>query len=57
MNKHLVGVQGDLIRVGAITNPMSKADALNLAAWLVALADHSKDHADFKTLLEEVEYS
>jgi len=50
-NKFLVGVGGDSI---AITKPvppiMSKADALNLAAWLVALAD---DKEEFRELLEE----
>jgi hypothetical protein len=35
--------------------PFTKDQALNLAAWLVAIADHSPDHADFKAVLSAVE--
>ena len=52
-NRFLVGVQGDYIRVLAQLPPMmTKADALNLAAHLVALAD---DHNEFPKLLEAVQ--
>lgn len=39
MNKFLVGVQADDVVIMMPTGPMSKLDALGLAAWLVALAD------------------
>lgn len=40
-NKFIVAAQGDAIRVMRphMATAMSKDDALNLAAWLVALAD------------------
>ncbi len=50
-NMHLVAVKGDDI---VIMNPrvrMTKADALNLAAWLVALSD---DNEEFNNLLARV---
>lgn len=46
-NKHLVGVQGDNILImNPPRGPMSKADALQLAAWIVALADDTEDQFD-----------
>jgi hypothetical protein len=40
-NKFAVGVQGDKITIFNIVGParISKEEALNLAAWLVSLAD------------------
>lgn len=39
-NLYLVGRVGDKIRVSRNTQlPMTRAEALNLAAWLVTLAD------------------
>lgn len=34
---------------------LSKNEALNLAAWLVACADDSENHKDFHEVLEAVE--
>ena len=55
-NKFMVGAQGlgPDGRVGPIMPPrwpLKKADALNLAAWLVALAD---DNDEFDALLKAV---
>ena len=36
---------------------MALEKALRLAAWIVAVADESPDHADFKAVLEAVENS
>jgi hypothetical protein len=41
-NKYLVGARGDalvMLRPPLVGEPISKVDALMLAAWLVALAD------------------
>jgi hypothetical protein len=38
-NKFMVGMNGDSIVVVNFERRMSKKDALNLAAWIVALAD------------------
>jgi hypothetical protein len=56
-NKFIVGSQGDLIVIGLPfrTARMSKSDALELAAWLVALAE-DKD-GDFDKILNEVKNS
>lgn len=51
-NKFLVGINRDLIIVMMIRQTMSKDEALNLAAWLVALADPEGNK--FKALLEAV---
>ena len=54
-NKHMVGVQGDNIVVLMPPHgPMSKADALVFAAWIVTLADYSEDEKDFRNALEAV---
>jgi hypothetical protein len=52
-NRFLVGTDGIGITFPLIAVPrrLSKADALNLAAWLVALAD---DGNEFPALLEAV---
>lgn len=53
MNKYLVGARGDKI---AIQNPprgdMTRDDALELAAWIVAIADPVGN--DFKKKFDEV---
>jgi hypothetical protein len=50
-NKFLVGVRGDDIVVLKENLRLSKADALNLAAHLVALAD---DNDEFQALYQAV---
>lgn len=51
-NKFMIGVQGEsLIPMMPLPRKLSKADALNLAAWLVALADEDDQ---FAALLERV---
>lgn len=54
-NKFAVGVQGDKITVFNIVGParISKDEALNLAAWLVSLADPVGDQ--FPKWLEAVQ--
>jgi hypothetical protein len=54
-NKFFVGMRGDQIQIMKSPAVLSKADALNLAGWLVALADFSPDHAEFHALLKEIE--
>ncbi len=52
-NTHLVGVRGDEILVMLPpTRPMSRAEALRFAAWLVALADFDDDQ--FPRILDAV---
>lgn len=41
INRFGVGVRGDRITIMAAQHELSKAEALNLAAWLVVLADPS----------------
>jgi hypothetical protein len=45
MNKFMVGVQGERISIGNPQPFMSRSDALNLAAWLVAVADLDNEFA------------
>ena len=54
-NKSLVGVAADGIAILRIRDRLSKEDALNLAAWIVALADDSDDNITFMRLLERVQ--
>lgn len=52
-NKFFVGVQqDDIVFVIPVPKRISKADALNLAAWLVALSDRDDE---FPALLKEVQ--
>ena len=52
-NKFMVGVRGDeIIILKPITGPLTKEQALNLAAHLVALAD---DDGKFTELLSAVQ--
>lgn len=51
-NKFGVGVHGDHIIVVLAPHKISKADALNLAAWLVTLAD---DNDEFGLVIEKVQ--
>lgn len=53
-NKFFVGVQGDQIVIMNCTPRITKADALNLAAWLVVLADSDDS---FGLMLEKVQNS
>lgn len=41
MNKFMVGAAGDDVAILALGRKLTKSDALNLAAWLVAIADPS----------------
>ncbi len=51
-NQWFVGVQNHMIILGRpMPRALSRAQALNLAAWLVALAD---EEDEFGTLLEAV---
>lgn len=54
-NRFLVCAQGDTLVLLRSPQRISKDEALNLAAWLVALADKSVDHESFKQLLDAVE--
>jgi len=57
-NKFLVGVQGPHITVGNLVGHpahLSKEEALNLAAWLVSLADPLGEQ--FQQMLEAVQSS
>ncbi len=54
-NKFLVGMAADDITILMMARRLSKPDALNLAAWIVALADDSADNITFRTLLEKVQ--
>jgi len=51
-NYRMVAVRGDRIAVLLAYQELSKAEALNLAAWLVALAD---DDDEFPELLDAVQ--
>jgi hypothetical protein len=52
-NKHMVGVQGErIVIMMPPTGPISKREALMLAAWIVTLAD---DNADFTSFLAAVQ--
>lgn len=64
LNKYMVAgtVLGDpdapvvrIMRPPARTDPVTKHDGLVLAAWLVAMLDHSEGHADFLQALAQVE--
>ena len=54
-NKWLVGVQGEQIVVGLPLRAarMTKDEALELAAWLVALSTE-KPEVDFQPILESI---
>lgn len=58
-NKFAVGVKGDgriwIILVHRLIEPISKDDALNLAAWLVALTD--PEGKEFGKILEVIRKS
>lgn len=52
-NKFMVSLHGDgIVMLRRPASQLSKAEALNLAAWLVALADR---HDSFPALLEAVQ--
>lgn len=53
MNEFMVGVQGDHILImRPPTTPLTRERALNLAAWLVTLADQDDE---FGLYLEKIE--
>lgn len=53
-NKHMVGVQGEnIVIMNPPRGPISKADALVFAAWIVTLADD--DETGFEKALEAVQ--
>jgi tellurite resistance protein len=53
-NVQLVGVRASGIVIMLPKRQMTKAEALLHAAWLVALADESEDHVEFKRVLDAV---
>ena len=55
INRHLVSVRGDNIIIMRPPSILTKADALEFAAWIVALADDSEDGKDFDQALEKVQ--
>lgn len=56
LNRFVVGMIGGKIAiVFPPIAPITKEQALNLAAHLVALADTSENHADFLNVLKAVE--
>lgn len=54
-NRFLVGSRGDKISIMVLHTEISKEQALNLAAYLVCMADMSQDHEDFNKVLEAIE--
>ena len=55
-NKFLVGCNGKRVLIQNMPiGPISKEDAMLLAAWLVAVADPSPDHDDFNAVLMQIE--
>lgn len=57
VNRFCVGARGDgtVVIKSRIGPGLTAQEALNLAAWLVALSDRSPDHADFAELLSAIE--
>ncbi len=51
MNRMFVGLQGDDVTILKLSARVTRRDALNLAAWLVAVAD---DDDEFDALLAAV---
>jgi len=58
-NRFLVAAQGtgDGFRtlIQRFRQVLTKDEAINLAAWLVAMSDHSPGHETFDRLLEAIE--
>lgn len=55
MNKFFVGIAGEIVTIMKPIPPkLSKEDAINLAAWLVAVAD---DDDKFPAILDEIRNS
>ncbi len=50
VNKFLVGMQAGKIRITNLTGTLTPDEALLLAAWLVAMAEHEASH-DFDDVL------
>lgn len=51
-NKYMVGVQGgNIVIMNPPRGPISKADALMLAATIVSLADYSDGETEFRAAL------
>jgi hypothetical protein len=54
-NYGMVGLQADwVVIVNPIVHRMTKPQALQVAAWLVAIADDSEGQAEFQKLLDAV---
>lgn len=53
-NKFMVGVLGERIVIPRL-GTMTKAEALNLAAYLVVLADNDEDAPTFDELVEAIQ--
>lgn len=54
-NMFFVSARGDQILIMNPANVLTKPQALNLAAWLVAMADQTMDHEDFLKVLNAIE--
>lgn len=51
-NRFFVGGQGEVVVIGCQLGRLTKDDALNLAAWLVAITDPTQ--AEFAPLLKAI---
>lgn len=53
-NKFLIGMRGDIVVIGELRREFVKEDALQLAAWIVVLADDSNDFTYFDDMVNEI---
>ena len=56
-NRQMVAMLGEDVVVLAPAKKMTRAEALQHAAWIVALADMSENHGVFQDVLRAVEES
>lgn len=54
LNRFMVGARGDNITIMRFSPLLSKEEALNLAAYLVCLADNSPTHEEFHKVLSAI---
>lgn len=55
-NDFMVGVQGGkVVIMMPPRGPIAPGPAIRLAAWIVALTDHSHEHQDFHAALSAIE--
>ena len=55
LNRFMVGMQGDKIAIPVLHVTLTKDAALNLAAYLVCMADMTPEHEGFKAVLAAIE--